>query len=446
MVSINEENLGVWRRLQGRGIGAVLARGASGSFGVMVIGVGIAFGANMLLTRLMGAAQYGIYIYALTWTNILALICQLGLSASLLRYAALYNATGEWGLLRGLFILSTKYVLFASLVVAVLSSLVVYLIKDELASDQVMTFLLAFLLLPFLGLNSLRISALRAFKLVVKASLPDTVFRPLIIVFLSVVVWIISERRLEAPQVMGFGLAAVLIAFLVGINWLLKALPPKIKISTPVFSQTEWLKVSLPLFFVGGLHLVLSQTDVLMIGALIGSKQAGIYAVASRIAGLLAIGLTAANTIVAPMISELYGTDNRQQLQRLITLSVRGVFVFTVLIFAFLVLQGRILLNLFGPEFSIGYSPLLILLIGQLINALAGSVGFLMTMTGHQTQALWIVGANTMLNIVLNGVLITMFGMIGAAMATAVTTALWNIMMLIFVFRRLNINPTVFAR
>jgi len=36
-------------------------------------------------------------------------------------------------------------------------------------------------------------------------------------------------------------------------------------------------------------------------------------------------------------------------------------------------------------------------------------------------------------------------GIVGAAIATAFTTVLWNIAMLIFVRRRLGIDPTIFS-
>jgi O-antigen/teichoic acid export membrane protein len=299
--------------------------------------------------------------------------------------------------------------------------------------------------LPLLGLNGLRAAGLQALRHVVKATLPENLLRPLIIVTLSIGLWSVYQQSLTASQVMLFNLLAVLISFVIGTVWLAKSLPSQVQHVAPAFAESDWLKVSLPLFFVTGLHLVLSQTDILMIGVLMDAKQAGIYAVASRCAGLLAIGLTAVNAIAAPLISELYSTGKHQQLQKMITLAARGVFVFTLVVGIFLVFSGEFLLSLLGQEFVIGYNPLLILLMGQVVNALSGSVGFLMTMTGFHNQAVWILGVSTLLNIVLNILLITKLGLIGAAIATAVTTALWNFLMLVFVFRRLNINPTVLA-
>lgn len=103
------------------------------------------------------------------------------------------------------------------------------------------------------------------------------------------------------------------------------------------------------------------------------------------------------------------------------------------------------LLSLFGSEFTVGYSALVILTVGQLVNALAGSVGFIMTMTGHQREAAWVTFGSTVLNISLNAILIPRFGIEGAATATAFTTALMNIVMFGYVQKRLQLNPTVFT-
>ena len=93
-------------------------------------------------------------------------------------------------------------------------------------------------------------------------------------------------------------------------------------------------------------------------------------------------------------------------------------------------LFGYVVLGIFVSDFTAGYVALLVLLAGQLINAVSGPVGYVMTMTGHQHRAARIIGVCAFVNIVLNAMLIPLFGMSGAASATAITTAMWNLMML----------------
>jgi O-antigen/teichoic acid export membrane protein len=155
------------------------------------------------------------------------------------------------------------------------------------------------------------------------------------------------------------------------------------------------------------------------------------------------LGLSAINVIAAPMISELYWHDRHAELRRLVRLAALGVVATAFPAVILLVVFGRPILRLFGPAFVTGYAALVILCCGQLINALAGSVGFLMTMTGHQKQAAVIVAVTATLNVALNLLLIPPYGMAGAAAATAVTTAAWNLAMLAYVWTVLRINPTL---
>ena len=54
-----------------------------------------------------------------------------------------------------------------------------------------------------------------------------------------------------------------------------------------------------------------------------------------------------------------------------------------------------------------------------------------------------IVAVTAALNVALNLLLIPSYGMAGAAAATAVTTAVWNLAMLVYGWRVLHINPTM---
>ena len=101
------------------------------------------------------------------------------------------------------------------------------------------------------------------------------------------------------------------------------------------------------------------------------------------------------------------------------------------------------MLGLFGPEFTRGYWALAILTVGQLVNASVGSVGFLMSMTGHQREAARVFAGAAVLNVVLNASLIPLWGINGAAIATATTTIIWNVALALYVWRRLGVRATI---
>ena len=88
---------------------------------------------------------------------------------------------------------------------------------------------------------------------------------------------------------------------------------------------------------------------------------------------------------------------------------------------ALLLVFGKLLLSLFGAEFSEGYPLLFLLVIGILARASLGPVETLLTMAHLQNHAAAVYGATLALNIVLCFVLIPIYGPVGAAAGTAIS-------------------------
>lgn len=83
---------------------------------------------------------------------------------------------------------------------------------------------------------------------------------------------------------------------------------------------------------------------------------------------------------------------------------------------------------------------------GQIVNACAGSVTLLLTTTGHEGDALKGIALGAIVNVIGNAVMIPLYGINGAAVATGLSTVVWNVALGILVYRRLGINPTMFGR
>lgn len=436
----------IWTLVTSDGLAGLLVRAATGSFVIKIVGAAIALVTQIVLARLLGVSEYGKYVYALTWIGLIGLLAKHGMDTALTRFVPAYNANLEWRLLRGILRHSSRSVLLVSILCAVAGGIAVVLLRARMESGLADVLLLSFILLPIISLTALRQATMQALRHVVLAQLPDNVVRPVVLLAVAVVLAVAMAGPLNAMHVMSANIAAAAVAFVIGGRLLLNVLPKEIWSAETEARGSEWLRASMPMFFISGMNVVMSQTDIVMIGPMLGSDAAGMYAAVTRVTGLVGFGLVAVNSIVAPMISELYSVHRYAQLQKMITMSARGVFVFTIVVCLGLGLFGEFILGFFGAEFRAGYGPLLVLLVGQAVNALAGSVGFLMIMTGHQTQAAVIVFASAVANIALNAILIPRFGLMGAASATAATTALWNIAMLVFVHRKLGINSTVFSR
>jgi len=292
----------------------------------------------------------------------------------------------------------------------------------------------------------LRQATLQGLHRVVLGQFPEALVQPLLVIVLVGGVYVIFGRDLTALWAVGMNVVAVGVAFVIGARLLSKVLPRDIREATPVYQTWGWMRDALPLLFLSTLGVVNTWTDTLMLGAIKGAEAVGIYAVANRGSGLITFFLTAANMALAPTIANLHARRNLVQLQLLVTKSARVTLFFSFPLALSLIVFGNWFLLLVGPDFTRGQLALAILSVGQVINVGMGSVAMLLVMTGHERDAARGIGISAMLNVVLNALLIPTWGIEGAALATASSMILWNILLAIWVYNRLGIHSTALGR
>lgn len=420
-----------------------LARGSLISFTIQAAGAGLIFFSEVILARALNAHGYGLYATVIAWLQVLAMVALLGSNHLLLRFVPAYVATREWSLLRGLLRLCNRGALLISTLIFALAAIALTVVSDRVSAELRWAFLIGLAALPVHALSVQRQSILRGLHRVATALSPEYIVRPLLLILVvSTLTWAL-KIPMSAPLALAINGVAIVLAFLLGVYWQRCAMPAE---ATAAISETrshEWVKIAIPLFLIASMQLLIVRMDIILLGALAGREQAGIYAAASRVADLIVFALAAANAIVAPMISGFHARDDMAGLQHMMTLLAKGVLVFTAPLVLLVGIFGHTILGIFGEGYQIGYVPLLILVCGQLVNALTGPVDFLMYMTGHQQQSLRILALATALNLVLNLVLIPFYGLVGAAIATATTTMFWNFLMRRFVLSNLGVEASV---
>ena len=422
---------------------ARLARGAAGAFTINVVGTGVAFLAQILLARVLGAESYGIYAYVYTWVVVLALLATLGFETGLLRFASAYVAREEWGLARGLVRYAERRVVLAAAAAAAVGFATVIGLMDRLPTELAHTFLMSFAIIPVIALLQVRASLLRAFGRVTAALAPNHLVRPLAILLGVGALGLGWTDVVHAPGAMAVALVAALLGLGLASVALRRARPSAMAHAKSAEERAVWRAAAAFMLLIATAQVLMRRTDVLMLGWFADTTQVGIYTVASRVADLVSFALTAVNIIFAPTISALYARGDHTGLQASVTMTAWWVTVSALAIAMPLFILAEVLLRLFGEAFVAGADALRILLFGQLINAAAGSVAYLMTMTALERQAAFIIVAAMIGNIALNAVLIPTFAMEGAAVANAITTAAWNIAMAVFLWRKLRIIPSI---
>lgn len=429
------------RLLSGDGLRAFLIRGFLGSGGLKVAHAFISLGVTIVLARALEPNGYGIYAFAFSLASLLAIPAQMGLPTLMVREVARYQLKEEWGYLNGIQRRANQAVIAFTIILLLCAGVVTSVLANELDEEKRATIIWALVLVPLIALGNLRGAALRGLRKVVQGQIPEMLLRPaLLFVFAALMLW---YGQLAPSDAMALHVLAAGIAFIVGFLLLRHAMPYQALVASPNYETREWVRSVIPLSFISGMQVINSQADIIMLGLLTTTQDVGTYRVVVQGASLVAFSLTAVNMVIAPQITRFYQAGELVKLQRMVTVSARFILAISVPFAAILIVFGAPILQVvFGDEYTKGHIALAILCLGQIVNAGLGSVGDLLNMTGHERDTAKGMMLAASSNIVLNMALIPKFGIEGAATATALTLAVWNVVLYRQVKVRIGIDSS----
>ena len=425
------------------GITQHLVKGTSGAFSLNVATNVILFITSIVLARLLGTSGYGTYMYALTWALVLSIPAGMGLPRILVRNVAAYHTKSSWGLISGLIRWSNQLVLLSSLSIVAIVIGATWLMRSQINTESLHALWLAILLLPLLALTRLRQSIMQGFHRVVIGQLPETIVLPLTFLVIVGIVYFFFQDYIDAFWTIGIHITAVTIALAASFYLSHKATPDEAFNTVPEYDKQTWFRSALVLLFMGGLNMINSRADILMLGVISGSEAVGIYSIAARGSELISFLMIPVHAALGPTIAKLYTNEDYERLQRVVTKSTWVVSLLSLPIAIGFIFFGYWFLLIYGTEFTQGQLALSILSVGNIINILMGPVALLLIMTHHERDATIGLAVSAVLNIILNIILIPQWGLGGAATATMASMILWNILLTIFVYRRIHISPSI---
>ncbi len=180
----------------------------------------------------------------------------------------------------------------------------------------------------------------------------------------------------------------------------------------------------------------------LFLGYLYPEAEVGIYQAAAQLASFAAVILTAMNTVFAPMIAQLFGVHKIRELDQLYKITTKWtIYLIAPAIIPLFFLSREVMLLVYGAAYVRGASALSILLIGQFINAASGAVMLLLLMVGHERKWMLIAAGALFLTLVLNSLLVPLWGMEGAALVDTISLSAFNFSGLIVLKKVVHLWP-----
>ncbi|MEO0096413.1 MAG: oligosaccharide flippase family protein [candidate division WOR-3 bacterium] len=407
-----------------------ISRGFSGVFALLL---------QVIIVRAYGTEVLGLTELINSFLMIMVVFPLMGNHISILRFIPEY--TGK-NLPFTAFRIYRKLLYFIIIVSILLVVIVVFnshfIVERVFKKPQYLTlFLIAGFFIPFRALYEYSLSAIRALRLIKTFAFFQILPVILNLIILGLLTILFYQRYNPIYSFLSGFLIASLAGSLIAETKLkrLKAessnsSPSKLTSTNIPPSLSSLLSVSIPMFLANVMNYINNQTGVLILGALRSEKEIAYYAVAAKFAALTSFLLIAINSMIAPKFAELYHAGKMDDLRNVIRKSTKLIFWSTVPILTGLLLLGRPLLScIYGDELLLSYIPLVVLLSGEFINSISGSVGFFLLMTGNERTASIILLFASIINISLSVLLVPYYGATGAAIGATFSTIFWNLAM-----------------
>lgn len=413
--------------------------------GGILLAIGLAF-TNLasflfmaLLARALGPAQFGIFFLGFSVFGIASALSLVGMDSAILRYVAPAYAKGDVSESRYILIRIVKYLLASSIVVAItmflLADLVAtWIFRTPEVAETIRYFSLC--VTPF-ALSVFGYRALQSIKNFRHQVLSRNFIEPAVKLIGAVIIFLLMMSWAGWPMVV-IGLSLLLSATYSGVQ-LRKVFDRKWRKRKSTWSRQEMLGYSLPLFLTAIFNLGLFRVDVFFLARFSAPDVVGVYGAAFHLVSLGVLGVTVAVMVMSPHIADSYHNNERDKLEALCKMASRWILIFSMPILAVICLYPDQILSVYGERYSAGASALIILTCGILAANFSGIAGTILRMSGHSK----VVFVNTIITsffaVGASYLLVPPYGMIGAAIAAALSTTLLALLRLLLSYRLVGI-------
>lgn len=415
------------------------------SLAIKLSTAGLTYLMLVVLARCMSEVEYGLFAVGFSLATILAIASGMGQQTAILRFWPEHEVKSDQHGAKAALGAGWALTLGTSLAITLLLLLLTWIYASVTTTeiDSLLHIFAAALLIIPMAAAEYGSAALRSQGSVLTSMLPrDLVWRalvPLITFYIFVLGYDLSG--VQALLITAFILAGLMIAqFLLG-----RKLGYYNAVSfNSVRNYWRARGNSSRWFFLGTVaDSVALNIDIVFVGFFITAQSAGLYFNASRTAGLMTLFLFAASRVVAPMLARHYHANELMKARAMISYCTWTGFLFSLFVFALYIFFGEGILSLFGEEFTEGKIILLVISLGLLVDAATGPTRIVFTMTGHERTYVRIFGQIILLGLCIQLVVIPTFGLLAAAIVTAITRAASQIALVLWARHFIGIDPSI---
>jgi len=199
--------------------------------------------------------------------------------------------------------------------------------------------------------------------------------------------------------------------------------------------------IALPLFIASIAMPGFTESHVWILSAFSTEDDVAVYGAAFRMAKFVVVPLLVINSVIPPMIAKLVAEDKKEAVERVLRATATIAGIPSVLIVMLLFFIGSDVLSIvFGEFYEKGHNVLLILACAQAINALTGSPGVLLMMSGHQGIFMKLALFSGLFGVITSYLLVTSMSYTGVAIGVASGLIVNNVAMWFYCRQKVGVK------
>lgn len=384
-------------------------------------------GVVIYAARILGAASYGAFAFAMAISNFLAIFADFGVTPILSREIARNPEEKKSHIFHGIVI---KAALLAFNIIAVLFVIPRFVALEE----SKILFPLIALMLTFDSARDLIVSVFKAME--------RMEFEAAIKIFVNLFIALLGIYALRTIASSFSLMAAYVISGALGFILALFILLPFLEKGKVMFRRERAqniLSSAWPIAILALIGTVLLSTDMIMLGWLASPEELGFYAAAQRPIQLFYMFFGIVGSALFPAIMRLSKANEKSKLGWITEkgLLMNFSFALPMLIGGFL-LREEIILLLYGSPYLVATASFGILLFTFILMVPTGILSNVLIAYNMQKKFFKFSLFTALVNIILNFILVSALGIIGAAFATLCSQALNNLFLYRAVARELK--------
>ncbi|OWV71687.1 multi antimicrobial extrusion protein MatE [Rhizobium sp. R634] len=427
-----------------RGEKAAAQRMALTAFSIRILSAALAFLSQIVLARLMGEYEYGIFVFVWVLVVVFGDLSCLGFHTAIVRFLPQYRAAGAFEEIRGLTGTARIFALLSGTAMLVAGMLGLHFFGDMIETYYLVPIFIGLLAMPMIALGDILEGTSRANHWPVMALSPVYIIRPILIIAFMLAAIAMGAAH-TAVTAMQAALAATFVTALGQYGATLYRLRRHYDEGPRKVDFLCWLSVAFPIFLIEGVSFLLTNSDVVVVGIFLQPHDVAIYFAAAKTMALVHFINFSVKAASGPRFSSIIAAGDHAQLAIAATDAARWTFWPALGVGLVVLAAGHLLLSLFGGAFTSGYLVMAILLAGILAKSLVGPAETLLMMAGKQNLCVALYAGALTANIGLNLALIPHYGIEGTAVATASAMAVEALLLHVAVRRTLGIVLFAFA-